>query len=785
MLANPTIVLELQGHTDPRASDAYNQKLGERRSLSVRNYLIRKGISPARMTIRSFGERQRRSDGETRLDFARDRASKSSTKMREISKSLCKKKICNSNQAEEGSVVKKVVKKQGSPSSVVLRAIVRNQTQSAKQESIQELVKRLLPGSLTVLGIAAANLGAPVSAQTILFQETFRGSATTAPFIFGSGRDRQGGLPCLTAATVASALPSCQDGTSDTEGNGALRLTASLIDQRGFVIYDRAIRTQFGLSITFDFFAYNGTGADGTTFFLIDSNANPREAGSFGGSLGYAQRRSTDPDTPDEPGIEGGYLGIGFDEFGNFANDGEGRGGGFVEPGSPLPANCTPSPLGRPPIPEPINRAPDSVTLRGPGAGTTGYCFLANSGPLGAGIDNNTATSRALARRSARITLTPGANPTVRVEVDFGGGFQTVIAERPAPPGFPEAFKFGFAASTGSQTNLHEIQNLVVRSLTPVPPAQLGVAKQVGVPVNNNDGTFTIPYIITVQNPSDINVINLQVTDDLTQTFTNGATFTIVPNSVQSATLRVNPNFNGSSDTNLLAGTDTLAFGQTATVNFSVRLTPGNTARTFLNTAIGTGRDPENNLITDASTNGVTPDANGNNNPNDDSTPTPINLTSQFRLVKRITAVTRNGIETRFGQFIDDVNDINDTAPGFAQLSPVGLAAVDRANPLRAGDEAEYTIYYLSDGTQPVFLANICDPIPVGSTFVLNSLAVKVGSAQPTIGGSFFSPLSPLPTNNSCPDPTNTRGAALFDLGTVSSTPGENFGFVRFRVRIN
>ncbi|NJK52682.1 MAG: hypothetical protein HC936_07385 [Leptolyngbyaceae cyanobacterium SU_3_3] len=159
------------------------------------------------------------------------------------------------------------MKKQGSPSSVVLRAIVRNQTQSAKQESIQELVKRLLPGSLTVLGIAAANLGAPVSAQTILFQETFRGSATTAPFIFGSGRDRQGGLPCLTAATVASALPSCQDGTSDTEGNGALRLTASLIDQRGFVIYDRAIRTQFGLSITFDFFAYNGTGADGTTFF--------------------------------------------------------------------------------------------------------------------------------------------------------------------------------------------------------------------------------------------------------------------------------------------------------------------------------------------------------------------------------------------------------------------------------------------------------------------------------------------------------------------------------------
>lgn len=73
VLANPTIVLELQGHTDPRASDAYNQKLGERRAISVRNYLIRNGIDPARMTIRSFGEQQRISDGNTRLDYARDR----------------------------------------------------------------------------------------------------------------------------------------------------------------------------------------------------------------------------------------------------------------------------------------------------------------------------------------------------------------------------------------------------------------------------------------------------------------------------------------------------------------------------------------------------------------------------------------------------------------------------------------------------------------------------------------------------------------------------------------
>ncbi|MEB3218103.1 MAG: OmpA family protein [Nostocales cyanobacterium 94392] len=70
----PFIVIELQGHTDPRASDAYNQALGRRRALSARNYLLRQGIAPERMTIRSFGESQRKVPGGTDIvDYARDR----------------------------------------------------------------------------------------------------------------------------------------------------------------------------------------------------------------------------------------------------------------------------------------------------------------------------------------------------------------------------------------------------------------------------------------------------------------------------------------------------------------------------------------------------------------------------------------------------------------------------------------------------------------------------------------------------------------------------------------
>jgi outer membrane protein OmpA-like peptidoglycan-associated protein len=71
--ANPSIIIDIEGHTDSRASDAYNLALGKRRALSARNYLLKQGVDPARMTIRSFGERQLISPDKTKVDFARDR----------------------------------------------------------------------------------------------------------------------------------------------------------------------------------------------------------------------------------------------------------------------------------------------------------------------------------------------------------------------------------------------------------------------------------------------------------------------------------------------------------------------------------------------------------------------------------------------------------------------------------------------------------------------------------------------------------------------------------------
>ncbi len=71
--ANPSISVDLAGHTDPRAPQAYNQALGIRRATSVRNYLLRKGISTNRMTIRSASFNNRATTGQGVNPYALDR----------------------------------------------------------------------------------------------------------------------------------------------------------------------------------------------------------------------------------------------------------------------------------------------------------------------------------------------------------------------------------------------------------------------------------------------------------------------------------------------------------------------------------------------------------------------------------------------------------------------------------------------------------------------------------------------------------------------------------------
>jgi outer membrane protein OmpA-like peptidoglycan-associated protein len=71
--AYPTIIVDLYGHTDSRASASYNQDLARRRAENTRWYLIRAGIAPERLTIRSLGETQLLVEETDRLNYARNR----------------------------------------------------------------------------------------------------------------------------------------------------------------------------------------------------------------------------------------------------------------------------------------------------------------------------------------------------------------------------------------------------------------------------------------------------------------------------------------------------------------------------------------------------------------------------------------------------------------------------------------------------------------------------------------------------------------------------------------
>src|SRR6187402_2802765 len=131
-----------------------------------------------------------------------------------------------------------------------------------------------------------------ISKAQFPFSQSFQNS--TAPGINFSGSP----FAFLTAPSI------------DANGSGYLRLTNNSGNQKGFMWTDAIIfPSGYGMQISFEYYTYGGNGADGIAFVLFDALVNNPAPGAYGGSLGYAQRTA-------ENGFQGGYLGIGIDEFG-------------------------------------------------------------------------------------------------------------------------------------------------------------------------------------------------------------------------------------------------------------------------------------------------------------------------------------------------------------------------------------------------------------------------------------------------------------------------------------
>lgn len=56
LMRSPSLNVRIDGHTDERGTREYNLALGDRRSNSVKDYLVALGVDPARVSTVSYGE---------------------------------------------------------------------------------------------------------------------------------------------------------------------------------------------------------------------------------------------------------------------------------------------------------------------------------------------------------------------------------------------------------------------------------------------------------------------------------------------------------------------------------------------------------------------------------------------------------------------------------------------------------------------------------------------------------------------------------------------------------
>ena len=69
----PEADLEVDGYTDNRGKDAYNQKLSEKRAAAVKAHLVKKGIAAGRITAKGYGKAMPIADNKTKEGRADNR----------------------------------------------------------------------------------------------------------------------------------------------------------------------------------------------------------------------------------------------------------------------------------------------------------------------------------------------------------------------------------------------------------------------------------------------------------------------------------------------------------------------------------------------------------------------------------------------------------------------------------------------------------------------------------------------------------------------------------------
>ncbi len=407
----------------------------------------------------------------------------------------------------------------------------------------------------TIVALLPTNAFAGGSA---LESETFANNSTAAgQWYLPAGSGGTNGA-CLTAGPVSAttSIPNCAS-PPDSNGSGALRLTTNAGDAVGAAFYQTSLPTTEGLDVNLETYQFDGTGADGIVFSLAAANPAdpmpPSSTGPLGGDLGYAAANGGSG----AAGMPYGYLGIGLDVYGNYENTPLAGGTGCTIP-SPLVAN---------------KAYPESVTARGPGNGSVGYCILgttattynqsdggssdngtiSNLGP-GLTLDNQSATSRTGVMVPVEMAINPSAAVTMTgsglsvpasswliaytplgttTQQTLSGALPTTsnnaaLATFPSSwinpaTGIPYQLTFGWTASTGGSNEYHEVNQLTASTLVgAVPDLSISTTdNEGGHMLAGNKAKFILAPGVASSGGSESNM--LTVTDTLPTGMTPGA----------------------------------------------------------------------------------------------------------------------------------------------------------------------------------------------------------------------------------------------------------------------
>jgi uncharacterized repeat protein (TIGR01451 family) len=138
-------------------------------------------------------------------------------------------------------------------------------------------------------------------------------------------------------------------------------------------------------------------------------------------------------------------------------------------------------------------------------------------------------------------------------------------------------------------------------------------------PANRYDAAIDI----RLQNYGDVTVFGLNASTPLATTFGANATYTIV--SLTSTDFTVNPAYNGNSDTNLLTAGATLAAGANGIIHLVIRIQPvGTKLPPFQLSSTATATSLGGKPLSDTSQDLCDPDPDHDNDPTNNSVPTPI-----------------------------------------------------------------------------------------------------------------------------------------------------------------